>query len=99
MGLVFADAGRARLLGRALDDPRCRERVGYLPENPYLYDYLTPVEYLDYVGRLFGMDKAGAARPRGASSWSASASPPPRARPCGASRRGCCSGWASPRRS
>jgi ABC-2 type transport system ATP-binding protein len=32
--------------------------VGYLPENPYLYDYLTPAEYLDYVGRLFGMAKA-----------------------------------------
>ena len=55
MGLVFPDAGTARLLGRPLDDPRCRERVGYLPENPYLYDYLTPAEYLDYVGRLFGM--------------------------------------------
>ena len=58
MGLVFADSGTARLLGRTLDDPRCRERVGYLPENPYLYDYLTPAEYLDYVGRLFGMAKA-----------------------------------------
>ncbi len=30
-------------------------RAGYLPENPYLYDYLTPAEYLDYVGRLFGL--------------------------------------------
>jgi ABC-2 type transport system ATP-binding protein len=58
MGLVFADAGAARILGRPLDDPRCRERVGYLPENPYLYDYLTPWEYLDYVGRLFGMDRS-----------------------------------------
>ncbi len=58
MGLVFADAGGARLLGRALDDPRCRERVGYLPEHPYLYDYLTPEEYLDYVGRLFGLPRA-----------------------------------------
>jgi ABC-2 type transport system ATP-binding protein len=59
MGLVFAEAGTARLLGRPLDDPRCRDRVGYLPEHPYLYDYLTPAEYLDYVGRLFGMDKPG----------------------------------------
>ena len=57
MGLVFADTGSARLLGRELADPRCRDRVGYLPEQPYLYDYLTPAEYLDYVGRLFGMDK------------------------------------------
>jgi len=58
MGLAFRDAGTARLLGRSLDDPRCREPVGYLPENPYLYDYLTPAEYLDYAGRLFGMPRA-----------------------------------------
>jgi ABC-2 type transport system ATP-binding protein len=63
MGLVFADAGGAQILGRSLVDPRCRERVGYLPEHPYLYDYLTPSEYLDYVGRLFGMEK-GARRAR-----------------------------------
>jgi ABC-2 type transport system ATP-binding protein len=63
MGLVFADSGGAHILGRPLDDPRCRERVGYLPEHPYLYDYLTPSEYLDYVGRLFGMDR-GARRAR-----------------------------------
>jgi ABC-2 type transport system ATP-binding protein len=35
-----------------------RYRVGYLPEHPYLYDYLTPAEYLDYVGRLFGLGRA-----------------------------------------
>src|SRR5262245_10175572 len=58
MGLAFADAGTAWLLDRPLGDPRCRERVGYLPENPYLYDYLTPAEYLDYVGRLFGMSRS-----------------------------------------
>jgi ABC-2 type transport system ATP-binding protein len=57
MGLVFAETGTARLLGRPLDDARCRERVGYLPEHPYLYDYLTAAEYLDYVARLFGMAK------------------------------------------
>jgi ABC-2 type transport system ATP-binding protein len=33
-------------------------RVGYLPEHPYLYDYLSPAEYLDYVGRLFGLPAA-----------------------------------------
>jgi ABC-2 type transport system ATP-binding protein len=57
MGLAFPDGGTARLLGRPLEDRRCRERVGYLPENPYLYDYLTAAEYLDYAGRLFGMPK------------------------------------------
>jgi ABC-2 type transport system ATP-binding protein len=38
-----------------LEDRQWRFRVGYLPENPYLYDYLSPREYLDYVGRLFGL--------------------------------------------
>jgi ABC-2 type transport system ATP-binding protein len=58
MGLVAPDAGTARLLGRPIADHRAREAVGYLPENPYLYDYLTPDEYLDYVGRLFGLSAA-----------------------------------------
>jgi ABC-2 type transport system ATP-binding protein len=58
MGLVFPDAGDAAILGRALRDRYWRHRVGYLPEHPYLYDYLTPREYLDYAGRLFGMPAA-----------------------------------------
>jgi ABC-2 type transport system ATP-binding protein len=55
MGLVFPDAGEAEVLGCRLSDRSWRFRVGYLPEHPYLYDYLTPREYLDYAGRLFGM--------------------------------------------
>jgi ABC-2 type transport system ATP-binding protein len=58
MGLVFADAGTAEVLGRPLADRSWRFRVGYLPEHPYLYDYLTPREYLDYAGRLFGLSLA-----------------------------------------
>lgn len=57
MGLVFPDAGSASVLGRPLGDRSFRERVGFLPEHPYLYDYLTPREYLDYAGRLFGLPK------------------------------------------
>lgn len=55
VGLVFPDAGSARILGRSLEDRAWRFEVGYLPEHPYLYDYLTAEEYLDYAGRLFGM--------------------------------------------
>jgi ABC-2 type transport system ATP-binding protein len=55
MGLVFADAGSATILGFPLRDGRWRRRVGYLPEQPYFYDYLTAREYLDYAGRLIGM--------------------------------------------
>ena len=58
MALVFPDTGTASMLGARLDDRTWRSRVGYLPEHPYLYDYLTPAEYLDYVGRLFGMPRA-----------------------------------------
>ena len=56
MGLSFADSGRATILGLPLEDPGWRHRVGYLPEHPYFYDYLTATEYLDYAGRLFGLD-------------------------------------------
>jgi ABC-2 type transport system ATP-binding protein len=55
MGLVFPDAGDAEILGYPIGDRRWKYHVGYLPEHPYLYDYLTPREYLDYVGRLLGM--------------------------------------------
>jgi ABC-2 type transport system ATP-binding protein len=55
MGLLRPDHGEAWLLSRPLLDRSWRFEVGYLPEHPYLYDYLTPAEYLDYVGRLFGL--------------------------------------------
>jgi ABC-2 type transport system ATP-binding protein len=55
MGMVSPDAGTATILGHALTDRAWRQRAGYVPENPYLYDYLTAREYLDYVGRLFGL--------------------------------------------
>jgi ABC-2 type transport system ATP-binding protein len=58
MGLVYPDAGEAEVLGHPLADRRWRYRVGYMPEHPYLYDYLTPREYLDYAGRLFGLSRA-----------------------------------------
>jgi ABC-2 type transport system ATP-binding protein len=57
-GLLFPDAGEVKILGRPLADRSWRFRVGYLPEHPYLYDYLTAEEYLDYVGRLFGLSSA-----------------------------------------
>ena len=56
-GLIFPDSGSASVLGEPLSSRGWRRRVGYLPEHPYLYDYLTPTEYLDYAGRLFGMER------------------------------------------
>jgi len=57
VGLLKPDRGEARVLGEPLASRAWRFRAGYLPEQPYLYDYLTPTEYLDYVGRLFGLSR------------------------------------------
>lgn len=54
-GLLHPDAGTIAVLGEPLASRAWRYRVGFLPEHPYLYDYLTAWEYLDYVGRLFGL--------------------------------------------
>jgi len=55
LGLIFPDAGRIELCGRPPLDPRSKEKVGFLPENPYFYDYLTAREFLDFYGQLFGL--------------------------------------------
>src|SRR5690242_20017947 len=62
MGLVFPTAGTARILGMDLDDPRMKAQIGFLPEQPYFYDYLTARELLHYYGRLSGMDSAALSR-------------------------------------
>lgn len=53
--LVFPTSGTAQVLGKELNDRTMHQRVGYLPENPYFYDHLTPDELLRYTGRLFGL--------------------------------------------
>ena len=55
--LIYPTAGTARLFGRPLGDIDAHRRLGYLPEVPYFYDYLTAREFLDYCGQLFGYDK------------------------------------------
>ena len=56
MGLVFPTGGNARILGMELDDPQMKAQIGFLPEQPYFYDYLTARELLRYYGRLSGVD-------------------------------------------
>jgi ABC-2 type transport system ATP-binding protein len=58
MQLVFPTGGRAEILGRPVGDVAVRRRVGYLPENPYFYDYLTAEELLRYLASLFGLSGA-----------------------------------------
>src|SRR5690349_18123856 len=55
MGLIFPTAGSARILGKDWRDPEVKKRIGFLPEQPYFYDHLTPRELLDYYGRLSGL--------------------------------------------
>jgi len=56
MGLVFPTAGSARILGREWTDPVVKAQIGFLPEQPYFYDYLTADELLNYYAQLSGVD-------------------------------------------
>jgi ABC-2 type transport system ATP-binding protein len=58
LGLLHPTRGHAFLLGGQGADPKINARVGFLPEESYLYKYLTPRETLDFYGRLFGLPRA-----------------------------------------
>lgn len=62
-GLIFPTAGTARILGRSIEDISTHQHIGYLPEQPYFYDYLTGRELLDYFARFFRLT-AGERRER-----------------------------------
>jgi len=55
LGLLRPDRGTILFFGRPSTDPHGKRRIGYLPENPYFYDYLTAREFLDFYGRLQGI--------------------------------------------
>jgi ABC-2 type transport system ATP-binding protein len=55
MRLIYPTQGEATILGKPLDDAIMRTRIGYLPENPYFYDYLSGRELLAYSAALFGI--------------------------------------------
>lgn len=58
MRLLFPSSGTARILGRDISDVKMHNSIGYCPENPYFYDYLTARELMNYFGELFGFDAA-----------------------------------------
>jgi ABC-2 type transport system ATP-binding protein len=58
LGLIFPTQGRFKLFGAERPGPDVMRRIGYLPENPYVYQYLRAHEFLDLCGRLCGMDAA-----------------------------------------
>jgi ABC-2 type transport system ATP-binding protein len=55
VGLMRATSGTARIKGVPIGEVESRRHLGYLPENPAFYDYLTGAEYLNFVGKSFGM--------------------------------------------
>jgi ABC-2 type transport system ATP-binding protein len=53
LGIIRPSGGKGLLLGKPLGDRSVKQRLGYLPENPYLYDYLTGWEFLQLAAGLF----------------------------------------------
>ena len=58
VGLIFPNKGRARVFGEPAPSQVAARRIGYLPESPYFYEYLRPIEFLDFYARLFGIPAA-----------------------------------------
>jgi ABC-2 type transport system ATP-binding protein len=58
MRLIFPTEGTASILDRDIADVSMHTRIGYLPENPYFYDYLTALEFLNFCGQIFGFTKS-----------------------------------------
>ena len=56
--LIFPTEGEIKIFGRSAGDRESAKRVGYMPENPYVYQYLKPLEFLDLCGRLTGIPKS-----------------------------------------
>ncbi len=57
MGLIQPTAGSIQVLGGEIVDPAIRRRIGYLPEHPFFYDYLTAFEILDFYGQLYELPR------------------------------------------
>ena len=55
MGLIYPTSGTARMFGLSVGDPQTKTKIGFLPESPYFYDYLTSREFLRFYGHLFGL--------------------------------------------
>ncbi|MCC6141787.1 MAG: ABC transporter ATP-binding protein [Nitrospira sp.] len=55
MGLIYPTSGQATIFGHPVGDPAAKAKLGFLPESPYFYDYLTSREFLNFYGHLFGL--------------------------------------------
>lgn len=55
LGLIFPDSGQIDFFGQGYNSPEVMRKIGFLPERPYFYDYLTGTEILKFAGQLSGM--------------------------------------------
>src|SRR5258708_4599284 len=55
MGLMFPTGGTVKILGLNINHPQVKASIGFLPEQPYFYDYLTAAELLEYYAQLSGV--------------------------------------------
>ena len=55
LNLIFPTSGKVKIIGMDVGDKEARRHVGYLPENPYFYDYLNPIELLSFAGKTSGL--------------------------------------------
>src|SRR5471030_577875 len=62
MGIIFPTSGSATILGKHFRDPEVKRKIGFLPEQPYFYDYLSAPELLNYYAQLSGMAAAERAK-------------------------------------
>jgi ABC-2 type transport system ATP-binding protein len=62
LGFVSLTGGMVEIMGKPLGDVGVKKSIGYLPENPYFYDYLTGEELLYYMGELHGLNGTGLAK-------------------------------------
>lgn len=58
MNLIYPNSGKAWILGREVGNVGVKRHVGFLPESPYFYDYLTAEEFLRFYGDLFDVKRA-----------------------------------------
>lgn len=58
VGLIFPDTGSASILGKPITNIEMHRDIGYMPEQPYFYDYLTAAEVLDYFARFHDLTAA-----------------------------------------
>ncbi len=58
LGLIYPTRGKIRLFGKPHSDVKIRSRIGFLPENPYFYDYLSAGEFMHFYGQLVNLPRS-----------------------------------------